>query len=154
MTPPLIDRWSRGWRGPLLAALIALAAALPGLLALPVTDRAEAAPGPGQRPDAGVRRLHHHRRGRPTLRPASRWPALAAGGGRRGDLGRGSTADLDLSPAGPGRRHAPPPPPAPGAPPPLFDSAAGLLAGVVLGASLLLPPPAPSTPRPPCSAPE
>ncbi len=41
MTPSLIDRWSRGWRGPLLAALIALAAALPGL-ALPVTDRGEA----------------------------------------------------------------------------------------------------------------
>ncbi len=42
MTPSLIDRWSRGWRGPLLAALIALAAALPGALALPVTDRDEA----------------------------------------------------------------------------------------------------------------
>ena len=41
MTPLLIDRWSRGWRGPLLAALIALAAALPGL-ALPITDRSEA----------------------------------------------------------------------------------------------------------------
>jgi 4-amino-4-deoxy-L-arabinose transferase-like glycosyltransferase len=42
MTPLLIDRLSRGWRGPLLAALIALAAALPGLLALPATDRGEA----------------------------------------------------------------------------------------------------------------
>jgi 4-amino-4-deoxy-L-arabinose transferase-like glycosyltransferase len=42
MTPLPIDRWSRGWRGPLLAALIALAAALPGLMALPVTDRGEA----------------------------------------------------------------------------------------------------------------
>jgi 4-amino-4-deoxy-L-arabinose transferase-like glycosyltransferase len=42
MTPSLIDRWSRGWRGPLLAALIALVGALPGLLALPVTDRGEA----------------------------------------------------------------------------------------------------------------
>jgi 4-amino-4-deoxy-L-arabinose transferase-like glycosyltransferase len=41
MTPPLIDRWSRGWRGPLLAALIALAAALPGLILLPATDRGE-----------------------------------------------------------------------------------------------------------------
>jgi 4-amino-4-deoxy-L-arabinose transferase-like glycosyltransferase len=42
MTPSPIDRWSRGWRGPLLAALIALAAALPGLMALPTTDRGEA----------------------------------------------------------------------------------------------------------------
>jgi len=41
MTPSL-DRWTRGWRGPSLAALIALIAALPGLLALPVTDGAEA----------------------------------------------------------------------------------------------------------------
>jgi 4-amino-4-deoxy-L-arabinose transferase-like glycosyltransferase len=42
MTPSLIDRLSRGWRGPWLAALIALAASLPGLIALPVTDRGEA----------------------------------------------------------------------------------------------------------------
>ena len=42
MTPSPIDRWSQGWRGPLLAALIALAAALPGLMALPATDRGEA----------------------------------------------------------------------------------------------------------------
>ena len=41
MTPSL-DRWTRGWRGPSLAALIALIAVLPGLLALPVTDGAEA----------------------------------------------------------------------------------------------------------------
>ena len=41
MTPSL-DRWTRSWRGPSLAALIALIAALPGLLALPVTDGAEA----------------------------------------------------------------------------------------------------------------
>ena len=41
MTPSL-DRWTRGWRGPLLAALIALAAALPGALLLPATDRSEA----------------------------------------------------------------------------------------------------------------
>ena len=37
-----IDRWlSGGWRGPLLAALIALAAGLPGLIAMPVLDRDE-----------------------------------------------------------------------------------------------------------------
>src|SRR5215472_1893367 len=42
MTPSLLDRWTRGWRGPALAALVALAAVLPGLLALPVTDRSEA----------------------------------------------------------------------------------------------------------------
>ena len=42
MTPSSIDHWSRGWRGPLLAALVALAAALPGLIALPATDRSEA----------------------------------------------------------------------------------------------------------------
>ena len=41
MTPSL-DRWTRGWRGPLLAALIALAAALPGAALLPATDRSEA----------------------------------------------------------------------------------------------------------------
>ena len=41
MTPSL-DRWTSGWRGPLLAALIALAAALPGALLLPATDRSEA----------------------------------------------------------------------------------------------------------------
>jgi 4-amino-4-deoxy-L-arabinose transferase-like glycosyltransferase len=42
MTTSPIDRWSRGWRGPLLAALVALAAALPGAFALPATDRSEA----------------------------------------------------------------------------------------------------------------
>ena len=42
MTPSLLDRWTRGWRGPALAALVALAAVLPGMLALPVTDRSEA----------------------------------------------------------------------------------------------------------------
>jgi 4-amino-4-deoxy-L-arabinose transferase-like glycosyltransferase len=42
MTPSLLDRWTRGWRGPALAALVALAAVLPGLLFLPVTDRSEA----------------------------------------------------------------------------------------------------------------
>jgi 4-amino-4-deoxy-L-arabinose transferase-like glycosyltransferase len=41
MTPSLIDRWSRGWRGPWLAALITLIAILPGLIALPATDRGE-----------------------------------------------------------------------------------------------------------------
>src|SRR6185312_10340933 len=42
MTPSLLDRWTRGWRGPALAALVALASVLPGVLFLPVTDRAEA----------------------------------------------------------------------------------------------------------------
>src|ERR1700744_2216714 len=42
MTPSLLDRWTRGWRGPALAALVALASVLPGLLFLPVTDRSEA----------------------------------------------------------------------------------------------------------------
>jgi 4-amino-4-deoxy-L-arabinose transferase-like glycosyltransferase len=36
-----IARWSRGWRGPTLAALIALVAGLPGLLAMPPLDRDE-----------------------------------------------------------------------------------------------------------------
>ena len=36
-----IARWSRGWRGPALAALIALVAGLPGLLAMPPLDRDE-----------------------------------------------------------------------------------------------------------------
>jgi len=36
-----LDAWSRGWRGPLLAALLALAAALPGALAMPPLDRDE-----------------------------------------------------------------------------------------------------------------
>ena len=42
MTPSLLDRWTRGWRGPALAALVALASVLPGVLRLPVTDRSEA----------------------------------------------------------------------------------------------------------------
>ena len=36
-----LDQWSRGWRGPLLAALIALVAGLPGVLAVPPLDRDE-----------------------------------------------------------------------------------------------------------------
>jgi 4-amino-4-deoxy-L-arabinose transferase-like glycosyltransferase len=37
-----IDRWlSGGWRGPLFAALVALAAGLPGMIAMPVLDRDE-----------------------------------------------------------------------------------------------------------------
>jgi 4-amino-4-deoxy-L-arabinose transferase-like glycosyltransferase len=38
----LIARGSRGWRGPALAALVAFLAALPGLLAIPPLDRDEA----------------------------------------------------------------------------------------------------------------
>jgi 4-amino-4-deoxy-L-arabinose transferase-like glycosyltransferase len=37
-----LDRWTRGWRGPVLAALVALVSVLPGVLLLPVTDRGEA----------------------------------------------------------------------------------------------------------------
>lgn len=36
-----LDGWSRGWRGPLFAALIALVAGLPGLFAMPPLDRDE-----------------------------------------------------------------------------------------------------------------
>jgi 4-amino-4-deoxy-L-arabinose transferase-like glycosyltransferase len=36
-----LDQWSRGWRGPLLAALIALVAGLPGVFAVPPLDRDE-----------------------------------------------------------------------------------------------------------------
>jgi len=36
-----LDAWSRGWRGPLLAALIAMVAGLPGLFAVPPLDRDE-----------------------------------------------------------------------------------------------------------------
>ncbi|MGZ5984299.1 MAG: ArnT family glycosyltransferase, partial [Caulobacteraceae bacterium] len=42
MTPSLLDRWTRGWRGPVLAGLVALASVLPGVLFLPATDRSEA----------------------------------------------------------------------------------------------------------------
>ena len=43
MTETMADRiWRGGWRAPLFAALVALAAALPGLLAMPVLDRDEA----------------------------------------------------------------------------------------------------------------
>lgn len=36
-----LDDWSRGWRGPLFAALVALIASLPGLIAMPPLDRDE-----------------------------------------------------------------------------------------------------------------
>ena len=36
-----LDTWSRGWRAPLLAALVALIAGLPGLFAMPPLDRDE-----------------------------------------------------------------------------------------------------------------
>ena len=36
-----LARWSAGWRGPILAALLALLAGLPGLLAMPPLDRDE-----------------------------------------------------------------------------------------------------------------
>jgi 4-amino-4-deoxy-L-arabinose transferase-like glycosyltransferase len=36
-----LDSLARGWRGPLLAALIAMVAGLPGLIALPALDRDE-----------------------------------------------------------------------------------------------------------------
>jgi len=36
-----LERWSRGWRGPALAAFIAFLAGLPGLLAVPPLDRDE-----------------------------------------------------------------------------------------------------------------
>jgi len=37
----LIERWSRGWRGPALAALVAFLAGLPGVFAMPPLDRDE-----------------------------------------------------------------------------------------------------------------
>src|SRR6187455_2767205 len=37
----VVERWTRGWRGLVIAGLVALVAALPGL-ALPVLDREEA----------------------------------------------------------------------------------------------------------------
>ena len=37
-----LEHWTRGWRGPAFAALVALAAGLPGLIALPPLDRDEA----------------------------------------------------------------------------------------------------------------
>ncbi|WP_354071605.1 glycosyltransferase family 39 protein [Caulobacter sp. 1776] len=36
-----LDDWSRGWRGPVFAALVALIAGLPGLFAMPPLDRDE-----------------------------------------------------------------------------------------------------------------
>ena len=42
MTPgTVLDRWGRGWRGPWLAALLALVAGLPGAVGLPPLDRDE-----------------------------------------------------------------------------------------------------------------
>ena len=41
MTTTQLDRWCAGWRGPLMAALVTLAAVLPGVLRLPATDRSE-----------------------------------------------------------------------------------------------------------------
>lgn len=40
-SPTFLDGWSRGWRGPALAALVALLAGLPGALRLPPIDRDE-----------------------------------------------------------------------------------------------------------------
>ncbi len=40
-TETFLDRWGAGWRGPLLAAVLALVAGLPGVLALPPLDRDE-----------------------------------------------------------------------------------------------------------------
>ena len=42
MTVDEWDGWTRGWRGPLFAALVALIAGLPGVFALPTLDRDEA----------------------------------------------------------------------------------------------------------------
>ena len=43
MTESALDRLlAGGWRGPLFAAIVAMAAALPGMLAMPVLDRDEA----------------------------------------------------------------------------------------------------------------
>ena len=36
-----LELWSHGWRGPFLAAMVALVAGLPGLIALPPLDRDE-----------------------------------------------------------------------------------------------------------------
>ena len=36
-----LDAWSRGWRAPVFAALVALIAGLPGLFAMPPLDRDE-----------------------------------------------------------------------------------------------------------------
>src|SRR5690606_41866904 len=41
MNRPNLDRYIAGWRGPVLAALLALIAGLPGLLLLPPLDRDE-----------------------------------------------------------------------------------------------------------------
>ena len=42
MADSWLDRWLKGgWRGPALAALVALAAGLPGMIAMPVLDRDE-----------------------------------------------------------------------------------------------------------------
>src|SRR5262245_26167273 len=38
MTPPALDRWAQGFKGPWIAALIALIACLPGVFALPPLD--------------------------------------------------------------------------------------------------------------------
>ena len=37
-----LGRWSRGWRGPAVAAFVAFLAGLPGLIAVPPLDRDEA----------------------------------------------------------------------------------------------------------------
>ncbi|WP_240623297.1 ArnT family glycosyltransferase [Brevundimonas lutea] len=41
MNRPDLDQWIAGWRGPILAALLAVLAGLPGLLLAPVLDREE-----------------------------------------------------------------------------------------------------------------
>lgn len=41
MIHPVLDRWGQGWRGPLLAAVVALLAGIPSLFTLPPLDRDE-----------------------------------------------------------------------------------------------------------------
>jgi 4-amino-4-deoxy-L-arabinose transferase-like glycosyltransferase len=77
----VLDRWLGGWRGILLAALICGAAALPGLVRLPIVDRGEAsfAEGTAQMIDEDdYTAIRYQQRLRGGTAPGAHWAQAAS----------------------------------------------------------------------------